>query len=166
MDYLKAFLKGSTGELRLASSPSAQAESNLRRLDTLGLLTSEMVWELMAQVDVDPLFLIRTLRAHKKELGFVAEEHHIGDSLAFLAGDKTPEGYKVAYHVNVFTNDVICMVREKEGYKEHSRLYAEPFFKNTLFPLTAGKDRLAAVLEQVRGQVNHALTGHINPADP
>lgn len=158
MDHaLRGFLRGGLEKLQLGGSPSTQALSNLRRLDALGLLTPEMVWELMSQVDVDPLFLIRTIRGHKKELGFVVEEHHIGDSLAFLAGDKTPQGYKVAYHVNIFTNDVVCMVRTEDGYKEHSKLYAEPFFKDTLMPLQAGAARLKAVLDAVTSQVSHAL---------
>ena len=149
-------MDGDAGELRLTGTPPSTVATSLRTLQTLGLLTPNMVWELMSQTQVDPLFLIRTLRQNKKALGFKTEEHHIGDSLAFLAGDKTELGHKVAYHVHVFSNDITVMVRDTQGYTQHSWMSAEDLL-NDLKAIQAGDARLARLLTIVKGHVDAGL---------
>lgn len=157
---LEDFAAGKANQLTLSGTPPAQVMSNIRGLRDLSLLTDPVVWEMMAQTAVDPLYLIRILRKYKKELGLHEEEHHVGETLAFLAGDKIGERfYRVAYHVNIFTNDVTIMVRspnDRDAYVQHSYIEARDLYRQ-LSDIPAGEQRLQQLLEILRQQITAAL---------
>jgi hypothetical protein len=158
MSGLKQFIQGDAAELKLRGPPPAQAQANLRTLDNMGLLEADVVWGMLSQCMVDPLFLIRILRQHKGEVGLHEEEHFLGDSVVFLAGEKVRggAGHKVAYHVNLFTNDVSVMVHDGTGYIQTAASAAGEIYAE-LQGIPVGEERLSKLLSMVKAQVDTAL---------
>jgi hypothetical protein len=124
-------------------------------LDQLGLLQDQFVWSLMAQGAVDPLFLIRSIRHNKSKFSLVDEEHLVGDDVVFLAGDRNSVGYKVAYHVNVFTNDTAVLARDQDKYVQVKFESAEEIA--TTLAQQPATNRMVALTAIVNGHINVGL---------
>lgn len=136
--------------------PTPAAKANLRVLESLGLLHPDMVWQMLGHSPVDPLFLVRTVRASKDQLGFHKEELVIGPSVAFLAGDRNETGHKAAVHIDVFTNDVVVVTRGDHGYSPIAEVDAASIFE-AIKDEPAGAGRLEKLLGIIRGYVTTAL---------
>jgi hypothetical protein len=144
---------GEATGLTLGGTPPSSVRSSFRVLDELGLLTDSMVWSMLSITAVDPFFFIRTLRTHKAAVGFHPEEHHVGEDVVFLAGDKNSLGYRVAYHVDVFTNDISVLVRSSDRYL-NLHTYAGVDITEEVVKATGGE---AELLRKVKQHVDSAL---------
>lgn len=155
---LADLLTEKTDRLELAGPPPTGARSNLRVLEELGLLNPEVLWEMLGHNPVDPLHLIRIVRAHKEALGLVPEEVLVsGGSVGFFAGDKNEVGYKASLHIDVFTNDCVVISRREGSMVPAREIRAEALW-DQLQTVDVGEERLKALLEVLRKSLTEALT--------
>lgn len=155
---LADLLTGKTDRLELVGPPPTGARSNIRVLDDLELLTPEVMWELIGHNPVDPLHLIRIVRAHKEALGLAPEEVLVsGGSVGFFAGDKNEVGYKASLHIDIFTNDCVVISRREGAMVPAREIRAEALW-DQLQTVTVGEERLTALLEVLRKSLAEALT--------
>lgn len=151
-DPLAELVSGNTDTLKLEGPPIPSARDNLRRLQELGLLTPETVWMLLGHAPVDPLFIIRVLRTHKKELGFAEDDHLVGDRVAFSVLDKD-----VVVEVSVFDNDIF--VTKMDGLKaSRVKVYRSEDIFTLISKHPVGATRLKALLDMVKEYVTSIST--------
>ncbi len=157
MDSIKAFVSGKKKSLEITGDAPSQVRINLRRLEELGLLSNEMLWSMLAQTQVDPLFLVKILRSCKDKAGLNQEEHQFIDCVVFTAGEeKKSHLFATTLHVNVFTNDVQRLTLRDDKYEITGVKTAEQLF-DTLKGIEVGEERLELLLETVKEFVNEKV---------
>ena len=158
MSNFKEFLANNKLDLKLSGPPNQSSLTNLTKLNEMGILNEEIIWEAIGHAPIDPLFIIRTVRAHKDVLGFNKEEAQLGSMIVFFSGPKHPKlGYKVSYKIDAFTNDIAVIAHDGSGTANQTdTLLAERLMK-LLENLPAGKTRLDELIRIIKQHVSTAL---------
>ena len=110
MSQLRSFLNKETDQLDLKVDARAVPEVReiLRRLDALGVLSEQMLAEILGASLVDPYGYITTLRTFKTEVGLREEEVVIGHTVVFQTEDKLADSDvpRATVDIDIFSNDL------------------------------------------------------------
>ena len=110
MSPLRDFLQSNTDEVTVEIDGRAvpEARATTRRLDSLGVLSPQMLAEIIGSVEVDPFSFLTTARLFKDEIGLRTEEKVLGSSV-ILQSKETYNGNghpARTIEINLFSNDI------------------------------------------------------------
>lgn len=147
-ESLREFLYGETPTFKLDINKNPDAISNLKKLETLGILSEHLVAECIAQVTIDPYGFIATLLQAKEDIGIHNDGYVIGSNVVFQVGPPKKWDERLL-EVGIFDNNVAVHWQGGEKPKScYATMQGSELYKN-LLEKKIGKDRLEHFVEMI-----------------